>query len=136
MTISKDGFQPSNNAGLAVRPGGESNYSFTLAATGEVSEVVITATARPELDFSQTTTGLAVDVEQLVKSVPVVRSVQGLALLAPGAIAGGAGNYASQTAIGGALGVGKRLLHQRPEHHQLQHVPRRRDRAVRLLQDV
>jgi len=102
VTISKDGFQPSNNAGLAVRAGGESNYSFTLAATGEVSEVVITATARPELDFSQTTTGLAVDVEQLVKSVPVVRSAQGLALLAPGAIQGAAGNYAGQTAIGGA----------------------------------
>ncbi|PIC01170.1 carboxypeptidase regulatory-like domain-containing protein [Caulobacter sp. X] len=102
VTISKDGYQPSSNAGLAVRAGGESNYAFTLVATGEVSEVVITATARPELDFSQTTTGLAVDVEQLVKSVPVVRSVQGLALLAPGAVAGGAGNYASQTAIGGA----------------------------------
>ncbi len=102
VTITKDGYQTSNNAGLAVRAGSEANYSFTLAANGEVSEVVITATARPELDFSQTTTGLAVDVEQLVKSVPVVRSAQGLALLAPGAIQGAAGNYAGQTAIGGA----------------------------------
>ncbi|MET3665327.1 carboxypeptidase regulatory-like domain-containing protein [Caulobacter sp. 1776] len=102
VTVTKDGYQTTNNAGLAVRAGGESNYSFTLAANGEVSEVVITATARPELDFSQTTTGLAIDVEQLVKSVPVVRSAQGLALLAPGAIQGAAGNYAGQTAIGGA----------------------------------
>jgi hypothetical protein len=102
VTVSKDGFQPSNNAGLAVRAGGESNYTFTMAGVGEVSEVVITATARPELDFSQTTTGLAVDVEQLVKSVPVVRSAQGLALLAPGAIQGGAGNYSGQVAVGGA----------------------------------
>lgn len=102
VTISKDGFSPSTNAGLAVRAGGESTYSFSLAGVGEVSEVVVTATARPELDFSQTTTGLAVDVEQLVKSVPVVRSAQGLALLAPGAIQGAAGNYAGQTAVGGA----------------------------------
>lgn len=102
VTITKDGFQTSDNAGLSVRAGGESNYTFNLAAVGEVSEVVITATARPELDFSQTTTGLAVDVEQLVKTVPVARSAQGLALLAPGAIQGGAGNYANQTAIGGA----------------------------------
>ncbi len=102
VTIAKDGYQQSNNAGLAVRAGGESNYTFTMAATGEVSEVVITATAKPELDFSQTTTGLAVDVEQLVKEVPVVRSAQGLALLAPGAIQGAAGNYAGQTAVGGA----------------------------------
>ena len=102
VTVAKDGFTPTTNAGLGVRAGGESAYAFTLAAVGDVSEVVITATARPELDFSQTTTGLAVDVEQLVKTVPVVRSAQGLALLAPGAIQGGAGNYSGQTAIGGA----------------------------------
>nr|WP_295109724.1 carboxypeptidase regulatory-like domain-containing protein [uncultured Caulobacter sp.] len=102
VTIAKDGFTTSTSAGLAVRAGGESTYTFTLAAVGEVSEIVITASARPELDFSQTTTGLAVDVEQLVKTIPVARSVQGLTLLAPGAIQGGAGNYANQTAIGGA----------------------------------
>ena len=102
VTVAKDGFTPTTNAGLGVRAGGESNYAFTLTGVGEVAEVVITATARPELDFSQTTTGLAVDVEQLVKSVPVVRSAQGLALLAPGAIQGGAGNYSGQVAVGGA----------------------------------
>jgi hypothetical protein len=102
VTIAKDGFSPTTNAGLAVRAGGESNYTFNMTAVGEVAEVVITASARPELDFSQTTTGLVVDVEQLVKSVPVVRSAQGLALLAPGAIQGSAGNYSSQVAVGGA----------------------------------
>ena len=102
VTIAKDGFTPTTNAGLPVRAGGESTYSFSLAAVGDVSEVVVTATARPELDFSQTTTGLVVDVEQLVKSVPVIRSAQGLALLAPGVTQGAAGNYSGQVAVGGA----------------------------------
>ncbi|MBU4434354.1 MAG: carboxypeptidase regulatory-like domain-containing protein [Alphaproteobacteria bacterium] len=102
VVVAKDGFTTTTNSGLAVRAGGESSYAFSLASVDAVAEVVVTASARPELDFSQTTTGLVVDVEQLVKTVPVVRSAQGLALLAPGAIQGGAGNYAGQVAVGGA----------------------------------
>ncbi|HQR90964.1 MAG TPA: carboxypeptidase-like regulatory domain-containing protein, partial [Caulobacter sp.] len=76
VSISKEGFQPTSDGALNVRAGGEAGYNFTLAsADAAVSEVVVTATANPQLDFSQTTTGLSIDVEDLQKQVPVGRNV-------------------------------------------------------------
>ena len=103
VSISKDGFRPTSDGALSVRAGGESGYSFTLAATdASVSEVVVTATANPQLDFSQTTTGLAIDVETLQKQVPLGRNVTALTLLAPGTVEGSSTNFRGQTSISGA----------------------------------
>jgi outer membrane receptor protein involved in Fe transport len=103
VAISKDGFRPTSDGSLSVRAGGESAYNFTLASADEsVSEVVITATANPQLDFSQTTTGLSIDVEDLQKQVPIGRNITSLALLAPGAVEGSSTNFRGQTSISGA----------------------------------
>jgi outer membrane receptor protein involved in Fe transport len=103
VAITKDGYKPTSDNGLGVRAGGESNYNFTLAGAGEsVDEVVITATANPQLDFSQTTTGLTIDVENLQKQVPVGRNITALTLLAPGTVEGSSTNFRGQTSISGS----------------------------------
>ena len=87
VTIRKGGFTDLAQDGLAVRIGGESNYGFTLTNPNDVSEVVVVAKKpQPQLDFSQATKGVAIDVEQLQKQVPIARNVTAVALLAPGVI--------------------------------------------------
>jgi hypothetical protein len=87
VAISKQGYQSTNDGNVQVTVGGTSAYSFTLPAAGEtVAEVVITATANPQLDFSQSTKGLTLDVETLQKQVPLPRNITGVALLAPGVV--------------------------------------------------
>lgn len=103
VSISKDGFKPTSDGALGVRAGGESSYNFTLSAADEaVSEVIITATANPQLDFSQTTTGLSIDVETLQKQVPIGRNITALTLLAPGTVEGSSTNFRGQASISGA----------------------------------
>ena len=85
VTIRKSGFSDIAQDGIAVRIGGESNYGFTLTNPNDVSEVVVLAKKpQPQLDFSQTTKGVAIDVEQLQKQIPIARNVTAVALLAPG----------------------------------------------------
>ena len=105
VTIRKSGYSDIAQEGLGVRSGGESNFGFTLTNGSDVDAVVVVAKrVRPQLDFSQTTTGLSVDVEQLAKTVPLARTQQALILLAPGALAGGGGtgNYATFTSLNGS----------------------------------
>jgi hypothetical protein len=108
VAISKSGFQPTSDGNVRVGTGSASNYGFTINEAGaEVSEVVVTGTANPQLDFANTTTGLVVDVETLSKQVPIARNVTALTLLAPSAIPGDtAATFVqqgqSQAAIGGS----------------------------------
>ena len=108
VSITKGGYVAANDGNVRVGIGAASNYGFTLAAEGEtVSEIVITGTANPQLDFANTTTGLVVDVETLSKQVPIARNVTALTLLAPSAIPGdSAATFVqqgqSQAAIGGS----------------------------------
>ncbi|CAN5463192.1 TonB-dependent receptor [soil metagenome] len=88
VSISKPGYQSTSDGNVAVRLGGASNYGFSLSAEGEVGAVVVTASANPQLDFEGTTTGTVIDVETLVKQVPIARNVTALTLLAPSAVPG------------------------------------------------
>ena len=66
---------------------------------------IVVVGVRQGVDFTRTTTGLTVDLEQLTKQVPVGRSLTAVTLLAPTATAGGsAANsaFAGQPSIGGA----------------------------------
>jgi len=113
VTINKSGFQPLTDGNVAVRLGSQSNYGFNLLAEGEVEAVVVTGAANPQLDFAQTTTGAVLDVETLVKNVPVVRNVTALTLLAPSAIEGTAAFSAQglgQASIGGSS-VGENVFY-------------------------
>lgn len=108
ITINKEGYQPTSDGNVKVGLGAASNYGFTINEAGaEVSEVVVTGTANPQLDFAGTTTGLVVDVETLTKQVPIARNVTALTLLAPSAVPGDTvGTFVSQgqsqAAVGGA----------------------------------
>lgn len=86
VSISAPGYQPTSNDTVRVGLGGASRFGFTLAAEGEVSALEVTATANPQQDFTGTTTGISIDVEQLTKQVPIARNVTALTLLAPSAV--------------------------------------------------
>lgn len=111
VAISKDGFQPTNDGNVRVGLGGSTAYTFTMAGASEaVSEVVITATANPQLDFAATTKGLTVDVETLTKQAPIGRSLTAVVQLAPGVVTGSAArvavapnaaNFGGQPSVGG-----------------------------------
>jgi outer membrane receptor protein involved in Fe transport len=74
--------------------------SIAIALTGGGNEIVVTG-AQIQVPFSGTTTGVNVDVEELVKRVPLGRDITSIALLAPGTTKGDTafGNLAS---IGGS----------------------------------
>ena len=111
VAINKEGYQPTNDGNVRVGLGGSTAYTFTLAGASEaVSEVVITATANPQLDFAATTKGLSVDIETLTKQAPIGRSLTAVVQLAPGVVTGSSSrvgtapstaNFGAQPSVGG-----------------------------------
>ncbi|RYG15335.1 MAG: TonB-dependent receptor, partial [Caulobacteraceae bacterium] len=89
VTIDASGFDSLSDR-VSVALGGQSNYDFTIQSTGDVAELgeVVVTGARRRLDFTQTTTGATLDVEELIDQVPVGRTITAITLLAPGAVAG------------------------------------------------
>lgn len=86
------------NVGL----GGESSYTFTLTQGGgtDLGEIVVTG-ARQAVAFNQNTTGLVVDLEELVKTVPIARSITAVTLLAPSTVQGDS-TFGDVPSVGGA----------------------------------
>ncbi len=68
-----------------VSAGTSSDYNIALGAAGD--EVVVTGT-RQNLDFANTTVGVNIDLEDLVKEVPIGRDITSVTLLAPGTVLG------------------------------------------------
>ncbi len=111
VAISKTGYKPTSDGNVRVGLGGSSAYTFSLAAEGDaVSEVVVTATANPQLDFAATTKGLTLDLDTLTKQAPIGRSITAVTALAPGVVLGSAGrvtttpsgaNFGGQPSVGG-----------------------------------
>ena len=113
VAITAPGYLPTSDGNVRVALGASSNYGFTLPKEGEVDAVVVTATANPKLDFEGTTTGAVLDVETLVKQVPIARNVTALTLLAPSAVAGDSAFSAqglSQASISGTS-VGENVFY-------------------------
>ena len=79
---------------------GNTSYNFVLSS-GDMEEMVVTAGARQIKDFDSTTTGISVDVDELINTTPVARNITAIQLLAPGTQSGDSafGNLAS---IGGS----------------------------------
>ena len=109
--ITKEGYQPTSDGNVRVALGGSTAYSFSLTEVGaSVSEVVVTATANPQLDFAATTKGISVDMETLTKQAPIGRSLTAVVQLAPGVVVGSAArvgtspaaaNFGGQPSVGG-----------------------------------
>ena len=91
VTITAPGYNPISQT-ASVSLGGTTAYDFTLAAAGaggatDLGDVVVTG-ARQSLAFNETTTGLVVDLEELVKTVPIGRDITSVTLLAPSTVQG------------------------------------------------
>lgn len=100
VTITAPGFETISQD-APVRLGGESAYNFTLTqgTASNIDDIVVTG-ARPSLAFAQNTTGLSVDLEELVKTVPIARNITAVTLLAPSTVQGDA-TFGNLPAVGG-----------------------------------
>ncbi|MDB3996608.1 TonB-dependent receptor [Gammaproteobacteria bacterium] len=77
---------------------GDSSFDFVLESmTADIDEVVVTAGAIKGVDFNNTTTGISVDLDEIMETTPLQRNLTSVILLAPGTSKGdGAfGNLAS-----------------------------------------
>ena len=72
---------------VRVQAGTSLNYTFVVGASAGGDEVVVRGT-RQNLDFANTTTGVNIDLEDLVKDVPIGRDITSVTLLAPGVTLG------------------------------------------------
>lgn len=96
VSVSAPGFDSfSNNVNVGL---GGNSFVFTLGATGAagstLDDVVVTGVRR-SLDLSRAATGVSIDIDELIETVPVARNITAVTLLAPGAVVGD-----SQFAIG------------------------------------
>ena len=98
VSISAGGYTTLNDS-VRIKLGNTS-YNFVLSS-GSMEEMVVTAGARQIKDFDSTTTGISVDVDELINTTPVARNITAIQLLAPGTQSGDSafGNLAS---IGGS----------------------------------
>lgn len=103
VRVAAPGYSTTEDPNVAVRVGGTASYGFTLTsadAGADLGDVIVTA-SRPELDFTQSTSGLTVNVDELVERVPLGRSVADVAMLAPRVIAGDSA-FGNQPSLGGS----------------------------------
>jgi outer membrane receptor protein involved in Fe transport len=104
VSLSAPGYPSTESRGVSVVPSNPSVYAFEMTS-GAGDEIIVTA-ARQQLSFSENTTGLQINVQELTDRVPVGQNVQALALLAPSAVQGGAANknvtFGQQTSVGGS----------------------------------
>lgn len=98
IVVDAGGYDNFTGSGVAILGSQTATVEIPMTQTG--SAIVVTG-SRIIRDFSGTTTGLNVDVEELAKTVPVSRDLTSVMLLAPGTTKGDSafGNLAS---IGGS----------------------------------
>lgn len=104
LRIEAAGYPASVDPNVVVRVGSESSYTYEMstavADANSVEDVIVTGTRR-ELAFSQGTTGITVDVAEMVTRLPVGRSITDVALLAPRAVSGDSA-FGNQPSLGGS----------------------------------
>ncbi|WP_019962446.1 TonB-dependent receptor [Woodsholea maritima] len=88
---------------VSIRPGQETSFNFELRALsdGEDDTIIVVGQAIQGLVFSQTTTGLQVDVAETIKQVPLDFSLTSVTLLAPTVNVGDSA-FGNQPSIGGS----------------------------------
>jgi hypothetical protein len=100
VTISGEGIATTRVEDIAVAIGG-SSYGFSVdAATQDGNVIIVTGSSlRPEVDFSGTATGLVLDVQNVVETIPVGRNIEAIQLLTPQVTTG-------DTAFGNSVSIG------------------------------
>jgi len=97
VDISANGFNNLSDT-VKVSLGGASSYNFVLSSkAANVEDVVVVGSVVQSYDFDRTTTGINIDVDELLGRTPVSRDITSLVLLAPGTTEGDSafGNLAS-----------------------------------------
>jgi len=89
-----------NKRELVVTVGSNSNVSFGGAAT-TLEAVTVTASGVPTIDVAATDTRTIITAEEL-RRIPMPRSAESIALLAPGAVTGNGANFGSEISFGGS----------------------------------
>jgi len=95
VSVAAAGFKSLSDV---IRVGvGDVAYNFVLEAMGEIDEIVTTAGAIKGIDFNNTTTGISVNVDEIMETTPLSRNLTDIVLLAPGTSQGDSafGNLAS-----------------------------------------
>ena len=103
VTVSRDG-QVIGTREVVVVVGSTIDSSFTASSgTSTLDTVTVTATTPAAIDFSTTDTRTVITAEQISR-LPLGRSAEALALMAPGAVAGASGYsaLAGLVSFGGA----------------------------------
>lgn len=85
VTLSKDGQTVSSRNNVTITPGAGTEVDF--AKTTELAAVQVVATALPSIDVSNAASSMTVTSTQLAQ-LPLARSAEAIALLAPGVVSG------------------------------------------------
>jgi outer membrane receptor protein involved in Fe transport len=105
VTVKADGYRSIDNEVVTVSSSNTSNYRFTLKSD-DVAELVVTGErVSRQLNFEASTTGSTVEISELVKQIPLGRSLTDVVKMAPAVVLGGSsadGNFATVPSISGA----------------------------------
>jgi outer membrane receptor protein involved in Fe transport len=99
ITASKDGYDVSEQKGVAVGISGKVTVNLTLLESG-VERIAVTGSVVSLVDVTSSNTGIVVD-GLTIEKVPVPRDLTGVALLAPGTTKGDSA-FGNLPSIGGA----------------------------------
>lgn len=102
VSVSASGYNPLTDT-VSVGGGGTTSVGLVVGSTDPtvVDEVVVVGVRQAVSAFDATTTGLAVNVEELAARTPIARSASAVALLAPGVVAGDSA-FGDTISIGGS----------------------------------
>mgnify|MGYP003873900845 CR=1 FL=1 len=82
VTITAPGYVDMSDT-VRIQVGGLTSYAFTAIREGQTETIVVTGSAVQQLQFQQTTSGLSLDVGELVATLPVGRNIESVIQLAP-----------------------------------------------------
>lgn len=104
MTVTKPGYGTLVDQKVMVSVGASSQPILTMRAdNSDVEEIYVVGTRVKGWDFSNTETGISVNVDEISSQVPLERSAQGIALLAPSTYQGvGNANFRSLASFSGS----------------------------------
>tara|TARA_R110000868_G_scaffold29558_16_gene110059 strand:- start:3835 stop:6855 length:3021 start_codon:yes stop_codon:yes gene_type:complete len=105
VTITAPGFADMADT-IRITVGGQSNYSFQAMPAGSSDVITVTGSAVQQLQFQQTTSGLNMDVAEMLATLPIGRSIEALVQLTPTVVQGDngfatVGGSGASPAIGG-----------------------------------
>tara|TARA_R110000868_G_scaffold101630_5_gene279746 strand:+ start:22409 stop:25429 length:3021 start_codon:yes stop_codon:yes gene_type:complete len=105
VMISAPGYSDMSDT-VRITVGGQSNYSFQAVPAGTSDVITVTGTAVQQLQFQQTTSGLNMNVGEMLATMPIGRNIESLVQLTPTAVQGDSafeavGRGGAAPAIGG-----------------------------------